>query len=140
MFSLYLTCLSAAISTWQVFGRIEQLSDWIGFSNRQLRRRFSAAVGYGPKMFQSVLRFQRLLHLAGNKNAPRNLARLSADAGYADQAHMTREAPNDFQAARQLCYLNLRGALSNCQIFLRWAVTRTAELVSGLFKVCAGQV
>jgi transcriptional regulator GlxA family with amidase domain len=121
-------------------GRIEQLSDWIGFSNRQLRRRFSAAVGYGPKMFQSVLRFQRLLHLAGNKNAPRNLARLSADAGYADQAHMTREAPNDFQAARQLCYMNLRGALSNCQIFLRWAVTRTAELVSGLFKVCAGQV
>jgi transcriptional regulator GlxA family with amidase domain len=72
-------------------GRIEQLSDWIGFSNRQLRRRFIAAVGYGPKMFQSVLRFQRLLHLASDKNAPRNLARLSADAGYADQAHMTRE-------------------------------------------------
>jgi AraC-like DNA-binding protein len=72
-------------------GRIEPLSDWIGFSNSQLRHRFNAAVGYGPKMFQSVLRFQRLLHLAGDKNAPRNLARLSADAGYADQAHMTRD-------------------------------------------------
>jgi len=72
-------------------GRIEDLSRWIGISRRQLQRRFSTAVGYGPKMFQSVLRFQRLLDLAGRGSVPRSLARLSADAGYADQAHMTRE-------------------------------------------------
>jgi len=42
-------------------------------------------------MFQSVLRFQRLLNLAGSTNAPRSLAQSSVDAGYADQAHMTRE-------------------------------------------------
>jgi AraC-like DNA-binding protein len=72
-------------------GRTEELSRWIGFSSRQLRRRFTAAVGYGPKMFQSVLRFQRLLNLTSGRNAPQNLARLSADAGYSDQAHMTRE-------------------------------------------------
>jgi len=40
---------------------VEQLSQSIGISHRQLQRRFSAAVGYGPRMFQSVLRFQRLL-------------------------------------------------------------------------------
>lgn len=72
-------------------GRIEQLSQWIGFSSRQLQRRFTTAVGYGPKMFQSVLRFQRLLNLAGRTSVPWNLAQFSADAGYADQAHMTRE-------------------------------------------------
>jgi AraC-like DNA-binding protein len=72
-------------------GRIEQLSQWLGFSRRQLQRRFIAAVGYGPKMFQSVLRFQRLLKLSGRTGTPRNLAEFSAEAGYADQAHMTRE-------------------------------------------------
>jgi hypothetical protein len=49
------------------------------------------AVGYGPKTFQSVLRFQRLLSLAARAAAPRSLAQFSVDAGYADQAHMTRE-------------------------------------------------
>jgi AraC-like DNA-binding protein len=72
-------------------GRIDQLSDWIGISGRQLQRRFAAAVGYGPKQFQSVLRFQRLLSLANQSPAPRTLGQLSAAAGYADQAHMTRE-------------------------------------------------
>jgi AraC-like DNA-binding protein len=72
-------------------GRIQQLSQWIGVSSRQLQRRFTSTVGYGPKMFQSVLRFQRLLNLAGPTSAPRSLAQSSADAGYADQAHMTRE-------------------------------------------------
>ncbi len=72
-------------------GRIDQLSRWVGISGRQLQRRFAAAVGYGPKQFQSVLRFQRLLGLASSTPAPRTLGQLSAAAGYADQSHMTRE-------------------------------------------------
>ena len=72
-------------------GRIEQLSRWLGISHRQLQRRFSAAVGYGPKTFQSILRFQRLLHLASSAHGQQSLAHLAAATGYADQAHMTRE-------------------------------------------------
>jgi AraC-like DNA-binding protein len=72
-------------------GRVRQLSRWVGISDRQLQRRFSAAVGYGPKVFQSILRFQRLLHFARRANHRRSLAALSALVGYADQAHMTRE-------------------------------------------------
>ncbi len=72
-------------------GRIEQLSRWIGISERQLHRRFSAAIGYGPKTFQSVMRFQRLLKTAREKGAEQSLADLAASVGYADQAHMTRE-------------------------------------------------
>jgi AraC-like DNA-binding protein len=72
-------------------GRIEQLSRWIGISQRQLHRRFSAAIGYGPKMFQSVLRFQRLLKTARETGVEQSLADLAASAGYADQAHMTRD-------------------------------------------------
>ena len=71
--------------------RVEQLSQWLGFSSRQIQRRFTMAVGYGPKLFQSVLRFQRLLNLTGCASAPGSLAQFSAEAGYADQAHMTRE-------------------------------------------------
>ena len=72
-------------------GRIEQLSRWIGISERQLHRRFSTAIGYGPKVFQSVLRFQRLLKTARETGAEQGLAGLAASAGYADQAHMTRD-------------------------------------------------
>jgi transcriptional regulator GlxA family with amidase domain len=72
-------------------GRIAQLSRWIGISERQLHRRFSAAIGYGPKMFQSVLRFQRLLKTARETGAEQSLADLAVSAGYADQAHMTRD-------------------------------------------------
>ena len=72
-------------------GRIDQLSRWIGISERQLHRRFSAAVGYGPKMFQSVLRFQRLLKTARETGVEQSLADLSSSVGYADQAHMTRD-------------------------------------------------
>jgi AraC-like DNA-binding protein len=71
-------------------GRIDLLSQSLGISSRQLQRRFAAAVGYGPKMFQSVLRFQRLLHFADN-HTPQSLADLAARAGYSDQSHMTRE-------------------------------------------------
>jgi len=70
---------------------VEELSRSIGISHRQLQRRFSVALGYGPKMFQSVLRFQRLLSCAGRQHGPVRLADLAVVAGYADQAHMTRE-------------------------------------------------
>jgi AraC-like DNA-binding protein len=72
-------------------GRIRQLSQWVGISERQLHRRFSAAIGYGPKMFQSVLRFQRLLKTAREMRIEQSLADLAASVGYADQAHMTRD-------------------------------------------------
>jgi AraC-like DNA-binding protein len=62
-----------------------------GLGDRQLRRRFAAAVGYGPKTLERVLRFQRFLALARAATAPPSLARLAFEAGYADQAHLTRE-------------------------------------------------
>ena len=62
----------------------------LGVCERQLLRRFQDRVGYGPKMLQRVLRFQRLLVLA-NRRPATGLAGLAAEAGYADQAHMTRD-------------------------------------------------
>jgi AraC-like DNA-binding protein len=70
---------------------VQQLSNWIGLSSRQLQRRFSSAVGYGPKTFHSILRFQRVLYLASGEHKDKTLADLALQAGYTDQSHMTRE-------------------------------------------------
>jgi len=46
-----------------------------------------------PKLEQRILRFQRFIALAWTLERPSTqLARLAADAGYADQARLTREA------------------------------------------------
>lgn len=98
-------------------GRVAQLGQWQGFSSRQVQRRFVAAVGYGPKLFQSVLRFQRLLHLAATTGVCRNLAELSAQADYADQPHMNREVHRfsgdspSLLLQSPLCALRLSGLL-----------------------------
>jgi AraC-like DNA-binding protein len=60
----------------------------LGIGDRQLRRRFLDAVGYGPKTLERILRFQRFLALAERHD---DLAWLALEAGYADQAHLTRE-------------------------------------------------
>jgi AraC-like DNA-binding protein len=66
--------------------RVRTVAERLGLSERQLRRRFHAAAGYGPKTLQRVLRFRRFL--AGGEP---DLARAALDAGYADQSHLTRE-------------------------------------------------
>ena len=59
-------------------------------SPRTLRRRCQDAFGYGPKTLERILRFQRFLHLARRAQQPK-LAALAFEAGYSDQAHLTRE-------------------------------------------------
>jgi len=75
--------------------RVERLAEDLGLSERQLRRRFQAAVGYGPKTLQRILRLRRFRVRAGAGadagHAPLSLAEAAFDAGYADQAHLARE-------------------------------------------------
>ena len=73
-------------------GRVEELGDFSGLGDRQIRRRFERAVGYGPKRLHRIMRLQYLLWLTGRGGEHgRSLAGLALAAGYADQAHMTRE-------------------------------------------------
>ena len=71
--------------------RTEDVADDVGLSVRQLRRRCHAAAGYGPKTLQRVLRFQRFVRMLDAAAPPPDLASAAALAGYADQAHLTRE-------------------------------------------------
>lgn len=72
-------------------GRVADLGRALHVSPRQLQRRVQEAVGYAPKTLHRILRFQRLLALAGAGQG-RSAADLALRAGYADQAHMAREA------------------------------------------------
>lgn len=72
-------------------------------SERTLRRRCHHAFGYGPKTLERILRFQRFLALA-RRFSGNGLARCAAEAGYADQAHLSREV-------RQLCGLSPRAVV-----------------------------
>jgi AraC-like DNA-binding protein len=71
--------------------RTEDVAAEVGLSLRQLRRRCHAAVGYGPKTLQRILRFRRFVSGIDRDRDLADLADLAADAGYADQAHLTRE-------------------------------------------------
>ncbi|MGW4401222.1 AraC family transcriptional regulator [Amycolatopsis nivea] len=57
-------------------------------SERQARRLFTLAVGYGPATYRRILRLQRAIALAP---ATATLADLAVAAGYSDQPHLTRE-------------------------------------------------
>jgi AraC-like DNA-binding protein len=59
-------------------------------SERHFRRSFTASVGYGPATFLRVARLQRARHLALARPAVA-LAELAFEAGYTDQAHLSRD-------------------------------------------------
>ena len=68
---------------------VRELGDAFGWSARRVHRELTATCGYGPKTLQRIVRMQRVVRRA--RTAPRTLSALALDAGYADQAHMTRD-------------------------------------------------
>jgi AraC-like DNA-binding protein len=79
--------------------RVGVLADETGWSRRHLLDRFRAQVGLAPKIAARVLRFRRAAELlvppgpvpAPLGSAPRTLADVAAECGYADHAHLVRE-------------------------------------------------
>jgi AraC-like DNA-binding protein len=72
---------------------VRSLAASLFISERQLRRRCEAAIGFTPRTLHRLLRFQRFLALVNTRERPdAELARLALEAGYADQAHLTRES------------------------------------------------
>jgi AraC-like DNA-binding protein len=68
--------------------RIAHLAHSLGISQERLEKRFRRAVGASPKQFASML---RLRHAVKRWQPGESLTRLSAEAGYYDQPHFTRE-------------------------------------------------
>lgn len=70
--------------------RVDELASRTGFGRRRLERAFDAWVGIAPKVLLRVQRVQGVLAALGSRDAP-PLASLALRAGFADQAHLTRE-------------------------------------------------
>ncbi len=69
--------------------RIEEVAAATQMSLRGFQQRFLADVGLRPKEFARVVRLQASLRLLDSGQD--SLAEVAADAGFADQAHATRE-------------------------------------------------
>ncbi|MGK3968320.1 helix-turn-helix domain-containing protein [Sorangium sp. So ce118] len=65
--------------------RVESVADRLGVTARHLRRAFIENVGIGPKEFARSVRLQRAVRMAATSC---DWARIAADAGYYDQAHL----------------------------------------------------
>jgi len=93
--------------------RAEDIAGRLDVSERQLRRRCQAAVGYGPATLRRVLRFRRFVSWTDGGAPGDDLASAAAQLGYADQAHLTRECvrlagltPTALLAARRPAPMN----------------------------------
>lgn len=67
--------------------RMAELADMYCRSARQFERSFLDVVGLSPKLFASIVRFQRACALLTRPDLP--LAQIAAAAGYTDQSHFT---------------------------------------------------
>jgi len=68
---------------------VDRLANDLGISGRQLERRFLSEVGLGPKLLCRILRFQQVFRAVERED--KNWARIAADCGYYDQAHLIRD-------------------------------------------------
>lgn len=68
---------------------IEEVARTLGVSRRHLSRLAAEHLGYSPKRFASISRFQHALNLLRQGTAA-PIGMVAAATGYADQAHMTR--------------------------------------------------
>lgn len=70
--------------------RVGELAHELGWSRRHLSAQFREEFGVTPKTLARVLRFDRAVRLVAARG-PRAWADVSAEAGYADQAHLVRD-------------------------------------------------
>lgn len=70
-------------------GSVAAAASRLGLGARQFERRFGRAFGLSPKRWLTTRRFEASLVQLARTGEP--LAGVAAGAGYADQAHMTRE-------------------------------------------------
>lgn len=84
--------------------RVGVLAAAVGLLERQLRRRFSIAVGLRPKAYGRVVRLHNALRLAGSTARP-SWVDIAHECGFYDQPHMIAE----FRAATGLAPAALHG-------------------------------
>jgi len=75
------------------FIRMEELSDQVFISMRQLERAFKNQIGITPKLYMRLSRLNEVQRQLENNKAL-DFIQITYDCGYADQAHFIREFKN----------------------------------------------
>jgi transcriptional regulator GlxA family with amidase domain len=70
---------------------VKALAAAAGMSERRIQSLFAEHVGLSPKTLMRIARFQRAIALA-RENPAMSLARVAAECGYFDHAHLVRDA------------------------------------------------
>ncbi|MEV1330395.1 helix-turn-helix domain-containing protein [Micromonospora costi] len=83
--------LAVAVAALHHGATVAEAADRLGWTTKRLVRLFHARVGLAPKRFGRVRRFQRLLSAAATSRTGADWARLAAECGYHDQAHMIHD-------------------------------------------------
>jgi len=94
-----------ALARFAAAGAVGAVVDEVGYSHRRFGTLFLDAVGLSPKRYCRVQRLQRALPAMAGR---RPLALVAVEAGYSDQAHLTRElraltgvSPGEYRALVQ---------------------------------------
>lgn len=90
---------------------VQELVKLIGFSERQLERKFKQQVGITPKFLSRIMRFQKFIALS-RSSRDMNLAEASVSCGYHDQSHFIRDFTK-FSGVSPRNYLSSSHSLSH---------------------------
>jgi AraC-like DNA-binding protein len=58
---------------------------------RQLERNFKKLIGFSPKEYSNIIRFQNALRIMKNSNQKRSLLDIAFECGYHDHSHLSNE-------------------------------------------------
>ncbi|HEX6108449.1 MAG TPA: helix-turn-helix domain-containing protein, partial [Ktedonobacteraceae bacterium] len=90
----HLRVIQAAVQTIDALGgniSIDTLADQLGWSQKQLERLFAQYIGFLPKRYARISRFQHLSRWTARHPHDRKIGKLAADFGYFDQSHLIKE-------------------------------------------------
>lgn len=90
---------------------VQELVRLIGFSERQLERKFKRQVGITPKVLSRLMRLQKFLAMAREANTL-TLADAAAACGYYDQSHFIRDFTK-FSGMSPMKYLSSSHVMSD---------------------------
>ncbi len=90
---------------------VQELVKLIGFSERQLERKFKQQVGLTPKLLSRIMRFQKFIALSKTNNRL-TLTEAGMSCGYYDQSHFIRDFTK-FSGVSPLSYLSSPHAMSD---------------------------
>ena len=90
---------------------VQELVKLIGFSERQLERKFKKQVGITPKLLSRIMRFQKFLALS-KQSEEMTLSAAALACGYYDQSHFIRDFTH-FSGVSPVNYLNSSHPISD---------------------------